>query len=64
MKKDQPKEVRNFILMRMFEGEKCLTTIELQSYHLTNMRHLITDISDNYSGGITIWIDIQLQQSI
>lgn len=52
-------DIKNFYLMRVYDGDTCLTTIKLKTYNLTNMKHLITEISRNYTGGITFWIDIQ-----
>lgn len=59
MKKKQEKT--NHILMRVFDGDKPLTCIELQSYHLIKMGKYITDVGENYSGGLTIWLDVQLE---
>ena len=58
----QKQEKKNYILMRMFDGDEVLTTVELKPYHLTMMKHLITDVVENYSGGLTIWIDIQTKK--
>jgi len=53
------REPKNFILVQMKrEDGTTITTFEGKPYHVELMKEYITDVFDNESGGITIWIEV------
>jgi len=58
----QTQEKQNFYISRVFEGDNCLYAHHVPEYELYKMLHLMTDVRDNETGGLTFWFDVQIQK--